>query len=120
MTEQEIFNVVWTRLKTQGFERSYEWDEWDTGDCKYRDPSGRVCAVGALIPDDKYRPDFEGHTVDSPTIGNFILEATGLPKKFLPFLEKLQNAHDGGDTPRYMEDCFRQIAYDHNLTVPGE
>lgn len=56
---QEIFNKVSTHLLTQG--RAARNSK---GCCRYRTADGLSCAVGCLIPDEFYRPSFEGHSTD--------------------------------------------------------
>jgi hypothetical protein len=55
--------------------------------CSYRGAGGTKCAIGALIPDDKYDPDFEGHAV---RLGMFDFEETDL--RFLQDAQK--SLHD--------------------------
>ena len=59
MTDREAFYTVWEHLQNQEG-RSYS----DRGGCLYRDDHGRKCAVGILIPDSEYNPEFEGMPTD--------------------------------------------------------
>lgn len=61
MTTQEIFNKVALHLLTQKA-KSYAFNEDDDIICMYRGINGLTCAVGCLIPDDKYIPAMEGKT----------------------------------------------------------
>jgi hypothetical protein len=54
MTPQEIFDTVATHLFTQGHKAIN-----GHGGCVYRCRDGSKCAVGVLIPDDKYFPKME-------------------------------------------------------------
>lgn len=57
---QEVFDIVVTHLITQ---RRPAYTGL-SGCCMYRAPDGLRCAVGALIPDNLYDPEFEGDTAD--------------------------------------------------------
>lgn len=54
MTHQEAFDLALNHLRQQG-RRAIN----DLGLCVYRGPDNTKCAVGALIPDDKYDPEFD-------------------------------------------------------------
>lgn len=54
MTPQETFNIVKEHLLKQ------QCRALGRGGCAYRGAEGRKCAIGCLIPDDKYTPDLEG------------------------------------------------------------
>ena len=54
MTEQEIFDKVVLHLYQQG-----EPSITHGGRCRYR-LSGKMCAIGCLIPDDMYSESMEG------------------------------------------------------------
>jgi hypothetical protein len=87
MTHQEIFNTVLFGLRKQGV-ASVEPGKG----CRYRGPNGTKCAVGMLIPDDKYHWEIE-------TLGT----SDAKVQACLPFamdstvhhlLSMLQSAHD--------------------------
>lgn len=54
MNNQEAFDLMVNHLITQGRAAAD-----DNGECLYRGPEGTKCAVGILIPDDKYTPAME-------------------------------------------------------------
>ena len=57
-TLQHVFDAVATHLLNQlGSAMS------STGECCYRASDGRMCAIGCLIPDDRYDPGIEGYSV---------------------------------------------------------
>lgn len=99
-TNQEIFNVVAVHLLNQKA-RSV------TGtfnDCMYYGSDGRCCAVGCLIPPDKYTPDFEGVPVPcTPSlitkIQRELLSAIDVEpdSRTLRLLRDLQFLHDQQD-----------------------
>lgn len=60
LTHQEIFNTVATHLLKQNRQCQ------DPIGCRYYDPStGNKCAVGCLIPADRYHCRLEGHSIES-------------------------------------------------------
>jgi hypothetical protein len=60
--------------------------------CLYRGPKGKKCAIGALIPDEKYESSFETHDVSSNPM---IAKAAGLRSNQLYLAQYLQTIHDG-------------------------
>ena len=84
---QEIFDTVAKHLLTQK-KRS----DGPMQNCLYRSKSGLKCAIGCLIPDEKYSPSFEGMSIRQ-------LDKTKvLPAAYqgvsLAFLGGLQRLHD--------------------------
>ncbi len=106
MNRQEAFNKVYLGLKGQNFKRSH-----DGSYCKYRGPHGLKCAVGHLIPDDKYSEHME-----SASMG-FILEAIGIPADDYTFYDSLQSCHDMSK-PGEMDGRLKLFAREWNLIVP--
>lgn len=102
-TKQQIFDQVVDHLLTQKVQSMGEYDT-----CKYRMTldDGKVlkCAVGCLIPDDKYHPNMEGDVHHLMTLingSNYIGEiaiANPNPEVFTDenesFLQDLQYIHD--------------------------
>ena len=76
--------------------------------CLYKSPdNGRKCAVGILIPDDRYRTSFEGanfRDVVDKGVGDNMPEGLTIED-----LQKIQRCHD--DQVSYL------TAWDHNLFV---
>lgn len=105
MTSQEIFNTVHRHLLKQN-QRAMR--PAPTGDghekiCAYRSEDGMLrCAVGCLIPDDKYNSAIENATPEkSDSLYNagavalhFILHDIGITDEHIPLLKKLQATHD--------------------------
>lgn len=97
MTPQEIFDTVYKHLVTQG-KRSHE-----DGYCKYRNPEGLKCAVGCLIPDDMYNPEFDDTEVNGDTYLGAILDQYDMPdwmyahKNLLTSLQMVHDAIDAWD-----------------------
>ncbi len=90
MTNQEIFNKVLAHLRTQGRASTSNTNM----SCLYRGPDGDKCAVGCLIPDDKYDPAMEGRRAED-VLGEWP-DALGFPATYytLELLRYLQCAHD--------------------------
>ncbi len=106
-TQQELFDKIFTGLRSQGFERSMVGSS-----CKYRGEQGRKCAVGYLIPDSHYTEELEGS-------GLYFLDTrkqVSVPKENLLFLCELQNIHDCSH--QMMEEELRRFAEKNQLTVP--
>lgn len=121
MDNQQIFDKVATHLLTQN-ERSVDID----GDCQYRDPQGRSCAVGCLIPDEFYNPAFEGAQVSSAMkygrknslLAN-ALEGAGIDvgnPTTIKLLAELQHMHDN-DSPYGWPEDLRDIAMKFGLST---
>lgn len=85
MNAQELFDKVATHLLTQG-----EQSRADAR-CAYRGDRGLQCAVGCLIPDDKYSSSMEGSGISLPLV------QAGLPpsiRVYLDLIKDLQVVHD--------------------------
>lgn len=119
MTRQEIFDKVARHLLTQG-----QRAETEGGDCVYRAEDGTKCAVGCLIPDELYDPEFEGLLI-SHIFGD---QAGSLPERaqekgrqlsrllgdHFPLLKELQEVHDE-DEPDEWKIALRQVASSFGL-----
>ena len=100
-TRQTAFDAVKKHLLTQ-MEKSKSSDS-----CLYRGPGGLKCAIGALIPDDVYKPEMD--VVDDMRVGQSIRElivkfpevAALFPKISPGFLVALQGIHDLSDTDHW-------------------
>lgn len=81
---QEIFDFVYEKLKEQGEAATKK----NVG-CVYRGPGGTKCALGHLIPDEKYNPTLEDITLTG------VLHSQGWSPLLYDFLNELQCCHDG-------------------------
>jgi hypothetical protein len=100
MSLQSTFDFIVDALVTQG-EPSVAPT---TPTCQYRivAPSGKVlkCAVGHLIPDFLYGPQFDGPPGGVPygnlpdSVRSHLTEQAGKPAKFDDFMAAMQRAHD--------------------------
>lgn len=112
---QEIFDAAYKGLASQGFVRSLA----EVG-CAYRGAEGRRCAIGFLIPDEKYSPELEGLTPEDIVV----CRAADICEDDWMFAKDLQEAHDGpngdieDDTPEEMKARLLSFAKLHNLTIP--
>lgn len=102
---QEVFDKVTKHLLTQN-EKSLS----SSGHCAYRGNHNRMCAIGALIPDDKYASFIEDKNVASPTVKMIIFDVFGMYKydvyarrDFLDSLVQLQKIHDSWDVGEWRD-----------------
>lgn len=113
---QQIFDKVWIGLKSQGFYQSLEEKS-----CCYRGEGGRKCAVGWLIPDDKYDPNWENTTseylfIEVPGFDQIV----GVDDIVKGHLNELQRIHDCNNTPESMKHALTNFAYRYGLTIPSD
>lgn len=123
MNAQEIFDKVATHLIQQG-----EPAMNSNGDCVYRNDQGLKCAVGCLIPEDKYEDRFENLGIGS--VLHFdesrqrdvdglwdVLEEEGIAKdEHLQLLEDLQGTHDHWfDSMDEVKEKLGCVAGNHSL-----
>lgn len=98
LTDQEVFDKVARHLLTQGCKSI------SGGNCAYRGEGRTKCAIGCLIEDNLYDPDFEGVAVNSftPKEEHFLYKRvlalrsvlTGNVTNNLTLLSSLQRVHD--------------------------
>lgn len=89
-TKQKMFDKVATHLMTQKYKSTTATET----NCLYRDGKGGMCAIGCLIPDSIYTPDFEYRDVFSLVKARFKLKTPNIIKKFTNFASELQLIHD--------------------------
>ena len=83
MTNEEAFQISAKHLLKQWRRAIIK------GSCSYRTPCGDKCAIGILIPDDEYSPDFENTWVT-----NIHGKVSTLAPLDLRMLDRLQDVHD--------------------------
>ena len=115
MTEQEAFNKVWQHFVVEGNPRAS-----DGARCWYRHPSsGAKCALGILIPDEKYSSFLEH--IAGWNMMSSIPEVFG--RISLPFVLDLRQTHDFFPPVRPFADHMRveltEIASQYELTIPA-
>lgn len=129
--KQEIFTRVWTGMKAQGFRISMGYRLGQVEGVMYRGRNGYKCSLGHLIPDEKYKLDFEGMSVDWPESANKSLaeqklqrelnEAIGFDSETdedLQFFSELQSIHDDAANEWDIEICLRAMASEKGFELP--
>lgn len=115
LTQQQVYSKVRNHLLTQK-ERAVHSPTSRV--CKYRTPSGLTCAVGCLIPEDKYSAEFEGMMAGDllwQLLNNgFRRKRTEDVDDWAAFLNGLQNIHDDCD-PVYWEVHLDSFATSYGL-----
>lgn len=125
---QKVFNNAWNGLKAQGFKKSLLPAGEATnnylaadGACAYRGIGGLKCFVGHNIPDDRYKPVFEGKSVTAASgdVINMLDPALGYPDaEDIMFLRDGQVAHDCSHSPENMKNTLKDFARFYRLEVP--
>lgn len=115
-SKQAIFNKVARHLLRQG-----KASKNSLQDCLYRGPDGLKCAIGALIPDKVYKPEWEcndpahwGMSADdlTRTIPQYVGDDGN-------FATELQALHDA-NKPSLWPQKLRKFAKEHELKLPKE
>jgi hypothetical protein len=108
MDRQAIFDRVATHLLTQGRKSLRD------NRCMYRGDDGTACAIGCLIPDEKYSTRFEGLTPNSDP-ESFV---TKLDRKsaLLQFKETLADV--AGATTESDYEFLRSLQTIHDFNYP--
>lgn len=117
LSPQQVFDRVATHLIQQGH-ASFCVNDLDNPTCMYRGPYGAKCAVGCLISDDDYKPEYEGKSATVSDIFKILpVEQTGYMESFV---SDLQSAHDiqfaDGDFDKWLGQMFL-VAKDFNLSA---
>lgn len=101
-TLQHVFDAVATHLLNQpGPAMS------STGTCRYRAPDGRMCAVGCLVPDDRYDPGIEGYTVlENQSVWDALPIEIRMISRVCSLLSDLQSIHDNHDNHILDDDQY--------------
>jgi len=115
MRQEEIFKKVVEGLAKQGFRQSVKPSVFGLPTCSYRGVEGRKCAAGFLIPDEIYKPEFEGKNVLAL---QSVFEGLGFTKRQVEFLHQLQFLHDTCLCPVDMKDAFRWLAKRLKVKMP--
>lgn len=115
MDRQSVFNTVAKHLLTQNARAADE-----DGKCFYRAPNGMKCAMGALIPDELYKPTMENKEA-SYVCNNYPEIAQHLGVETMEdraFLNNLQRLHDYKD-PSLWRIALANFAARHSLEMPA-
>ena len=118
VTAQQVLDTVVQHLLTQNAKALN-----DEGYCQFHTDSGRKCAVGCLIPDDRYTPDIENACIivhgerESANVVALheLLDELGLGESgTLQLLRDLQDVHDDEQVSQWKME-LRHVAKNHNL-----
>lgn len=118
MTNQEVFDKVLFALRKQG-RASIRYTHSQNSECAYRGHDGMKCAVGHLIPDEKYNAGLEGVKCSDLQVRY----AAGLTEHQEDLGIALQDAHDHclSVSPEAWEERMRRVAvrFDLEYTEPA-
>lgn len=127
--KQEIFDYVYSCMEKQNWQRSMSTGSWPgVNRCRYRGNNGMKCAIGHLIPDDKYKPEFDETEAAFFSFSSLIDLGVIYSPKGTPltysydlyfFLESLQWCHDDGKTPEQMRKNFDAVIPQYGLNPPA-
>jgi len=114
-TTRDLINYVRNHLVAQGERCANE-----RGNCLYKCGT-KSCAVGCLIDDDLYRPDFEGNSAmhDSVVMAIQITHRIALSDEQLYVLLRLQFIHDQRE-PNHWSTIIAQYVSDLEPSVLNE
>ena len=84
------------------------------GRCKYRGPDGTKCAIGCLIPDEKYTPALEGKGSSSPIVRDALGLGGTEDDSLIRFLIELQQIHDSTPVESWNE-LLQRVALKYGL-----
>ncbi len=108
MDKQGYFDKIAKHLLTQKKQALR-----DDGQCAYRAADGCECAIGCIIPDDKYSPSFEGNGIWYKPVQDAIgVENTDI---FVFFID-MQRIHDGW-IPEYWFWLLLSVAEQNSLDM---
>lgn len=115
-TRQQTFDAVARHLFKQG-RMSMDLKSGDVvGSCRYRSKDGCRCAIGAVIPDDRYDPRMEGLMADA-LLKNFpeVCDALPLDGRFLVDLQQTHDEDSNWLTTDTMQRALERTALAHRL-----
>ena len=118
---QEWFDRAVEGLAGQGFTRSVNAG----GNCRYRGVDGKKCAVGFLIEDKDYVPEWDvSNSLEGPVYLLSGCRYSVTTAAVFKFLGDLQMCHDtaytaDADSPKKMKKNLRDFAIEHDLTIPA-
>jgi hypothetical protein len=116
MLLQELYDAAYKGLASQNFERSVD----QTGQCSYRTNNGKKCAIGWLIPDELYSPDFEGCNLDDAAVLAAVRPAVVDGSEEYKMLFALQSGHDAAYDKGEMKSSLAFVAEYWKLTIPTD
>lgn len=141
MNNQEIFNHVKHHLLVVQKVKAEATNQNGMKKCVYRSPDGRKCAIGCLIPDNMYKPDFEEvgsinsvlwirgnnniefipeHHEDYTVEFFKVLDSLGVHKRAWRLLDALQEVHDCSEIEEWPEEIARVAKHFRLKDIPVE
>lgn len=117
-TDQEIVDRTYKHLIEQGSKCVNIG-----GACVYRGPEGKMCAIGALIPDELYQGsmDVYGNTIDE-VIRHYPAVEDLFRANSPELLKRIQEIHDEYDPfdkwEQYINFEFNKLALSYRLRSP--
>ena len=110
LTTQQVFDKVATHLLKQGKRSMLETR--NEAICAYRGDQGVSCAVGCLIPDERYDPIIEGAGVSNARVQELLPEMEHVAHDLL---SSLQCMHDHCENNNF-DVPLRIVACRYNLS----
>ena len=104
-TAQEVFDFVVAHARRQDKHAFLE-----NTVCAYRSTDGLACFFGCLIPDEAYKPEFEGKSCTAPVIW----ASAGLAVAHVHLCRALQAVHDCSPLHAW-ETGLERVAKDYKL-----
>lgn len=112
MTNQELFDTVAAHLLRQHARSTRPFTQ-SPANCAYRGDGGRKCAIGVLIPDERYTVALEGQNVYTPDVLNAAQLDTSIPHQGV-LAGRLQWIHDC-NSPEAWHTLLGSAAADYEL-----
>lgn len=109
MNAQETFDRIVGHLRRQKKQAR------KGSQCQYRAPNGCQCAVGCLIPDHLYKPEFEGKGIEDLINDYGMTCVFGADKPDVRVARTMQNIHDGCIDIKDWERRFKNTASDMKI-----
>ena len=117
LSNQEAFNIMVRHLRRQDCASILVNG---LGLCAYRGIKGRMCAVGALIPNNIYLDIMEKNPIgDLLKDTNFTELQEFFSELNVSLLMRMQKIHDRADVSHWTE-AFAEVAIEYNLTFPND
>lgn len=119
---QEMFNTMLRGLASQGWMRCGVVNQNNPRRvaCMYR-YAGKKCALGWLIPDELYDPEWDiSKDGSAETVLRDLDVLEDLSKDELAFINNAQYAHDGGYTVEVMQKNYVRVALKYGLQWPAD
>lgn len=115
-SKQKIFNIVVVHMLSQNAKSIVE-TEFGTS-CGYRGDQGRSCAIGCLIKDEFYNPDYEGQPCRDKRVKEALAKSGIEPESNQLMLSRLQHIHDNY-VPSQWANQLGILAHRYNLKYKG-